>query len=108
MASSESCADLNYLTFHLNINLGTLKESHESLAEVKKLFMFFTSLVNSSFCYYRTSEEHDKIRACDGSTSHEKYVCYLNVNNLNFGIYVLVETETGRNTLKPKFGWCYF
>lgn len=52
---------------------------------------------------YRTSEEHDKIRACDGSTGHEKDVCYLNVNNLNFGIYVLVETETGRNTLKPKF-----
>lgn len=52
--------------------------------------------------FYRT-EENDKIRACDGSTSHEKDVCYLNVNNLLFGIYVLVETETGRNTLKPKF-----
>lgn len=68
--------------------------------------MFFTSLVNSSFCHYRT--KNDKIRACDGSTSHEKDVCYLNVNNLQFDIYVLVETETGRNTLKPKFGWCYF
>ncbi|XP_035768782.1 interleukin-13 receptor subunit alpha-1-like isoform X2 [Neolamprologus brichardi] len=52
---------------------------------------------------YRTSEEHDKIRACDGSTGHEKDVCYLNVNNLKVDIYVLVETETGRNTLKPKF-----
>lgn len=51
--------------------------------------------------FYRT--ENDKIRACDGSTSHEKDVCYLNVNNLQFDIYVLVETETGRNTLKPKF-----
>ncbi|CAI5672318.1 unnamed protein product [Oreochromis niloticus] len=51
--------------------------------------------------FYRT--KNDKIRACDGSTSHEKDVCYLNVNNLQFDIYVLVETETGRNTLKPKF-----
>ncbi|XP_063321875.1 interleukin-13 receptor subunit alpha-1-like [Pelmatolapia mariae] len=53
--------------------------------------------------FYRTSEKHDQIRACDWSTSHEKDVCYLNVNNLELGIYVLVETETGRNTLKPKF-----
>lgn len=51
---------------------------------------------------YRTSEKNDKIRACDGSTSHEKDVCYLNVNNLQFDIYVLVETKTGRNTFKPK------
>lgn len=51
---------------------------------------------------YRTSEKNDKIRACDGSTSHEKDVCYLNVYNALLEIYVLVETKTGRNTFKPK------